>query len=219
VTGALESPGAVPSSLPAWRVALKPIARGLLRLCGWRVEGALPDAPKFVLVVAPHTSNWDGLIMMVTAFAFGLPVRWMGKRELFRGPAGWALTRLGGIAVERAAPADAVREASQVLAGPGRLALVIPPEGTRKRVPHWKMGFYVIARHARVPVVLAFADYRRRVAGIGPTIVPSGNVETDMATIRAFYDTITAKFPANTGEVIAPPRRNPVPTTQVTQEG
>jgi len=167
--------------------------------------------PKFVVVAAPHTSNWDGVIMILAAFTLGMPLAWLGKRELFRGPAAWALTRLGGIPVHRDAPADAVRQASRVLTGPGRLALAIPPDGTRKKVPHWKMGFYVIARHARVPVVLAYADYRRRVAGLGPVLHPTGDVETDMATIRAFYRTVTARYPENAGEMVPPPRRTTPP--------
>ena len=194
------------SGPPAWRVALAPVARALLGLFGWRVEGTLPDTEKFVLAVAPHTSNWDGWVMIVTGFAFSVRLLWLGKRELFVGPAGWVLTQLGGIPLDRDAPADAVREATRALAGPGRLALAIPPEGTRRRVPHWKMGFYVIARHARVPIVLGFADYRRRVAGVGPTIYPTGNVTADMALIRTFYDSVTAKYP-NQASPATPPAR------------
>ena len=198
--------GARPDGPPAWRLALAPVARGLLRLCGWRVEGTLPEAQKFVVVAAPHTSNWDGWIMIVTGFAFAMRVLWLGKRELFIGPVGWALRRLGGIPLDREDAADAVREATRALAGKGRLALAIPPEATRKRAPHWKMGFYVIARHARVPIVLSFADYRRRVTGVGPAIYPTGDVAADMAAIRAFYETVTAKFPEQVGPVIPPPR-------------
>lgn len=202
--GALS--GSCLEASPLWRRALVPVARALLGLFGWRVEGTLPDAPKIVLVVAPHTSNWDGAILIVASFALATRLVWLGKRELFRGPAGWALTRLGGIALDREAPAEAVRVATRALAGQGRLALAIPPEGTRKLVPHWKMGFYVIARHARVPIVLAYADYGRRVAGVGPTIYPTGDVEADMALIRAFYESVTAKLPEQVGPVVPPPR-------------
>ncbi|HEU5315395.1 MAG TPA: 1-acyl-sn-glycerol-3-phosphate acyltransferase, partial [Chloroflexota bacterium] len=181
---------------PLWRQTLAPVARALLALFGWRVEGTLPAAPRFVLVLAPHTSNWDGWAMVVAGFAFATPLAWLGKRELFVGPAGWALRRLGGIPLDRDAPADAVRDATRALSGPGHLALAIPPEGTRKPAPHWKLGFHVIARHARVPIVLGFADYRRRVVGVGPTLYPTPNLAADMATIRAFYEPITARYPA-----------------------
>ncbi|HET7771425.1 MAG TPA: 1-acyl-sn-glycerol-3-phosphate acyltransferase [Chloroflexota bacterium] len=193
--------GADPTRNGWWREALAPVARALLGLFGWRVEGTLPTAEKFVLVAAPHTSNWDGLILVLCGFALAMPLVWLGKRELFKGPAGWALRRLGGIALDRAAPAEAVREATRALAARDRVALAIPPEGTRKRAPQWKMGFYVIARHARVPIVLGFVDYRRRVAGIGPRVDPTGNVAEDMASIRAFYETVTARYPDQVGPV------------------
>jgi 1-acyl-sn-glycerol-3-phosphate acyltransferase len=159
-----------------------------------------------VLVAAPHTSNWDGLIIVVAAFAFDLRLAWIAKRELFRGPVGWFLTWMGGIPVQRAAAHDAARDAVRALLRRERLPLAIPPEGTRQRTDHWKMGFYLIARAARVPIVLGFVDYRRRVVGLGPALTPSGNVAADMALMRDFYQSVTAKYPQQVGQIQPPPR-------------
>jgi 1-acyl-sn-glycerol-3-phosphate acyltransferase len=182
-------------------------AAGLLRCFGWRVEGTLPAASSFVLVAAPHTSNWDAVIMLAAAGVLEIRLAWLGKRELFRGPLSPLLRWLGGVPVNRASAHGAAADAARVLAGNGRVALAIPPEGTRRWTPHWKMGFYLIARRVGVPIVLGFVDYRRRVAGLGPTIVPSGQLRADMELIRDFYQGVTARYPANVGEIQPEPRQ------------
>jgi 1-acyl-sn-glycerol-3-phosphate acyltransferase len=160
-----------------------------LRLNGWKVEGALPaSAQRCVLIAAPHTSNWDLPYTLMVGFALHLNLYWMGKASLFRWPFGALMRWLGGVAVDRerssnlvAASAQALREAD------GPLQLVVPPEGTRGKVRHWKTGFYFIAQQADVPIVLAFMDYGRKVGGLGPVFVPTGDVEADMAEIKRFY--------------------------------
>jgi 1-acyl-sn-glycerol-3-phosphate acyltransferase len=174
-------------------------SRGLgalyLRLAGWRIEGRFPDAAKAVVIAAPHTSNWDLPLMLAIAYGLGIRPAWLGKRELFRWPIGRLMRALGGLPVDRAAPQNLVQQAAERFRTVDRLHLVIPPSGTRSRATHWKSGFYHIARGGRVPIVCAFLDYRRRVGGIGPVLIPSGNVTEDMARIRAFYADIVAKFP------------------------
>src|SRR6185369_9700063 len=118
--------------------------------------------------------------------------------QLFRRPFGGLMRRLGGIPVDRDRRTNLVEQVVDHFATVDRLFLVIPPSGTRRRAPHWKSGFYHIARGADVPIICAFLDYRRKVGGIGPTIVPSGDVAGDMRMIRDFYDEITAKYPALT---------------------
>lgn len=186
------------------------IARVLLALLGWRVEGAMPSDPKVVLVVAPHTSNWDFPIMLLLAVALGIKATWMGKHTLFRPPLGWLMRALGGLPIDRTASHNMVDQAVAALRASDRLVLALLPEGTRKRVPYWKSGFYHIANGAQVPLVLGFADYRRKVGGIGPVFMLSGDAEADMATIHAFYTGITGKRPEQFGEVrLKPPAELP----------
>jgi 1-acyl-sn-glycerol-3-phosphate acyltransferase len=181
------------------------LARGIgalyLRLFGWRVEGRLPSAPRAVVIAAPHTSNWDLPLMLAVAWVLGLRPAWLGKRELFRWPFGWLMRRLGGLPVDRSARQNLVQQVVDRFHAVDQLYLVIPPSGTRSRATHWKSGFYHIARGARVPIVCSFLDYRRKVGGIGPVLMPTGDVTTDMRRIRGFYADITGKFPALTTPV------------------
>jgi 1-acyl-sn-glycerol-3-phosphate acyltransferase len=162
---------------------------GFLRLTGWKVEGQLPaEAHKAVLIAAPHTSNWDLPYTLMVAFALRLNVRWMGKRELFRRPFGGVMRWLGGIPVNREQASNLVAasaEAIQRAATP--LQLIVPPEGTRSKVREWKTGFYWIAQTAQVPIVLAYMDYAKKRSGLGPLFQPTGDVDADMARIKAFY--------------------------------
>ena len=168
---------------------LKRLSLGWLRVRGWQVQGALaPEAARSVVIAAPHTSNWDLPYTLMVAFALRLNPYWMGKHTIFKAPFGPVMRWLGGIAVNReqsnnlvAASAQAIREAD------GPLQLIVPPEGTRGRTRHWKTGFWHIAREARVPVVLAYLDYERRVCGLGPLLWPGEEVEADMVTVKAFY--------------------------------
>jgi 1-acyl-sn-glycerol-3-phosphate acyltransferase len=167
-----------------------------LRTNGWRIEGPPPDVDKAVLIAAPHTSNWDLPYMLATASVLGVRLSWLGKRDLFRGPMGPVFRRLGGLPVDRGAPQNLVRQAVEWFAGTPRLLLAIAPSGTRSRVAHWKSGFYHIARGAGVPVLCTFLDYGRKVAGVGPAIMPTGDVRADMDRIRAFYEGIAGRYPS-----------------------
>lgn len=167
----------------------------ILRMTGWRLEGEPPTEPHVVLLAVPHTSNWDGLYMVCMASIGRLPIRWMGKRSLFRGAKGWFMRRLGGLPVDREAPGGLVAQMVEAFAARERMALVIPPEGTRSRRDTWKSGFYHIARGANVPVTLTFLDYARKRGGFGPTFHLTGDVAADMDKIRAFYADVTARYP------------------------
>jgi 1-acyl-sn-glycerol-3-phosphate acyltransferase len=160
-----------------------------LRVTGWQVQGALaPEARKSVFIAAPHTSNWDLPYTLMVAFALGLDIRWMGKSSLFRWPFGWFMRWLGGIPVDRSRSNDLVAASALALTdAPGAMQLIVPPEGTRGRTRYWKTGFYYIAAAARVPIVMAYMDYERKVSGLGPVFVPTGDIEADMARIKAFY--------------------------------
>lgn len=171
------------------------IGRLYLRAFGWRLAGSLP-CRRAVVIAAPHTSNWDLPFMLAVSYALGAKPSWLGKRELFGGPLGWLLRRLGGIAVDRSAPQGLVGEAVARFGERDELFLVIPPSGTRARAPYWKSGFYHVARGAGVPIVCAYLDYRARVGGIGLSLTPSQSIGADMDRIRAFYADKQAKFPA-----------------------
>ena len=148
------------------------------------------------MIAAPHTSNWDLPIMLFVAFAFKTKLYFMLKDATFRWPFGGFFTWLGGIPINRSKTSGVVEQSIQAFRENEKLVMVVPPSGTRSKVTRWKTGFYHIATGAGVPIVLGFLDYRRKVGGVGPTVVPTGNIEADMKTIRAFYADITAKYPA-----------------------
>lgn len=174
---------------PVVNTLLRGFSLAFLRLTGWTVEGALPpQAAKSVFIAAPHTSNWDLPYTLMVAFALRLNPYWMGKHTIFKAPFGPVMRWLGGIAVNRdqannlvAVSAQAIRDAD------GPLQLIVPPEGTRAKTRYWKTGFYYIAQTAGVPIVMAYMDYSTRRSGLGPLFQPTGDVEADMAAIKAFY--------------------------------
>ena len=147
-----------------------------------------------MLIAAPHTSNWDLPYTLMVAFALRLNIRWMGKQQIFRWPFGALMRWLGGIAVDRSRSTNLVAASAQALRdAPGSMHLVVPPEGTRSKTRHWKTGFYWIAHEAGVPIVLAYMDYPRKLSGLGPVFTPSGDVEADMAQIKAYYSQFKGK--------------------------
>ena len=172
---------------PEIPLLLHQIARVLLRLIGWHMEGSLPDLPKMVLIAVPHTTNWDGLLLFLAMPYFRIRLRWMGKVSLFWPPLGWLLRLLGGIPIDRKAPQGVVRQLVATFNDRERLALLITPEGTRKQVARWKTGFYYIAHQAGVPILLVYIDRARHTVGIGPVFYPSGDSEADLAQIQQFY--------------------------------
>jgi 1-acyl-sn-glycerol-3-phosphate acyltransferase len=170
------------------------LGRLWLRLFGWTLES--PPAvipPKFVVIAAPHTSAWDLPFMLATACSLGIPISWFGKHTLFSRPFGWLLRSVGGIPIDRRTPHDMVRQTVTMFRTSERLALAIPPEGTRRRVEYWKSGFYYIALESGVPIGLGFLDYARRRAGLGLLVSPTGDVRRDMEIVRTFYRDIRGK--------------------------
>jgi 1-acyl-sn-glycerol-3-phosphate acyltransferase len=176
-------------STPIVNSLLRGFSLAYLKLTGWKVLGALPaQASKSVFIAAPHTSNWDLPYTLMVAFVLRLNINWMGKASIFRFPFGPLMRWLGGVPVDRskannlvAASAQTIREAG------GALQLIVPPEGTRSKTRYWKTGFYHIAVMAQVPIVMAYMDYERKISGLGPMFVPTGDLEADMLHIKAFY--------------------------------
>ena len=180
---------------PVVNTVLRALSVALLKLNGWKVEGAMPpEARKSVFIAAPHTSNWDLPYTLMVAFAQRLNIYWMGKASIFRFPFGPLMRWLGGIAVEREKSSNLVAASAQaIIDADGPLQLVVPPEGTRGKTRQWKTGFYFIAQQAQVPIVLAYMDYQRKVSGIGPIFQPTGDVDADLALIKQFYAPIKGR--------------------------
>ena len=174
---------------PVVNTLLRAFSVGFLRLTGWKLDGALPAGhDKCVLIAAPHTSNWDLPYTLMVAFALRLNIYWMGKQQIFRWPFGPLMRWLGGIAVNREQSSNLVAaSAAALVAADGPVQLIVPPEGTRSKTRYWKTGFYWIAVTAEVPIVMAYMDYSRKLSGLGPVFVPTGDIEADMAKIKAFY--------------------------------
>ncbi len=174
---------------PIVNTVLRAFSLTFLKLTGWQVQGTLPPgAEKSVLIAAPHTSNWDLPYTLMVAFALRLTPYWMGKAQIFRFPFRGVMMWLGGLPVDRsqvnnlvAASVTAMGEAN------GPLQLIVPPEGTRGKTRYWKTGFYYIALGAQVPIVMAYMDYEKKISGLGPIFQPTGDIDADMARIKAFY--------------------------------
>ena len=181
---------------------MKTLARLILRLCGWQLTGAPPtDTDRYVVIAAPHTSNWDFPWMLLMAWASGMAVRWLGKHTLFWGPMGPIMRALGGVPVRRHVREDRVAATARAIRGSQRIALVIPPEGTRGLTDTWRSGFYHIARTAEVPLVPTALDYAQRRGEIGPGFIPTGDVTADMDRLRTFYADRSGRYPERFGPV------------------
>jgi 1-acyl-sn-glycerol-3-phosphate acyltransferase len=165
---------------------------------GWRLGPTIPrDIKKCVVIAAPHTSNWDFVYAMGALHLFGIPVKYLAKKELFTWPLKWVLSSTGGIPIDRSKNTGMVDAAIQKFNETPELVLMIAGEGTRGKVEKWKSGFYHVAIGAGVPLMLAYLDYAKKEAGFGTPIYLSGDKEKDAALIRAFYEDKTAKFPEN----------------------
>jgi 1-acyl-sn-glycerol-3-phosphate acyltransferase len=175
----------------------------------WTVEGIAPFPRKFILIAAPHTSNWDFVYFLGATDALNLDLSFMGKKTLFRWPFARAMRDMGGIPVDRASSQNYVQQMVDEFGRRDEFMLTIAPEGTRGKVRHWKTGFYHIAAGAKVPLVCGMMDYKRKVVGLGPTIWPTGDYEKDMVEVSNFYSQITPKHPqlGNSGASNLDPER------------
>jgi len=170
---------------------LTPLLRGIarlgLRLSGWRVDSSETFSPPFVFIGAPHTSNWDFMLMLAMLLHLHLDARWLGKHTLFRFPFGGLMRWLGGIPVDRSQPQNLVPETAQWLRSNPHTVLCVPPEGTRKKVDHWKTGFYFIALRAGVPILMTAVDGENRKIRVLGTFLPSGEAEREILEIQQHY--------------------------------
>ncbi len=172
------------------------IALSMLSLFGWRVEADIPNQSKFVLVGAPHTSNWDWILTIATQYALSVKISWMAKHSLFRWPIKGLMTWLGGVPVNRSRERGGlVQQTVDVFNNRDKFVIAIMPAGSRSLAREWKTGFYHIAQKAKVPIVAVRFDYGRKVMGIGPTVEPSDDMEADMDQIKSIFTGIQGKHP------------------------
>ncbi len=179
----------------------KRIADVLLKLTRWTAVGPAPEADKYVLLCAPHTTNWDLPALLMATWSQGAGASFLAKHQLFRGPMNWFMRSLGGVPVKRDGKNGMVASLTKEFAAADSLALAIPAAGTRAGTDHWKSGFYRLALAADVPIACAFVDYSTRTLGYGPVMTPTGDVEADLDFFRAFYEDKQGKFPANKSEI------------------
>ena len=171
----------------------------LLRAFRWRVTGQVHNAPKFVVVLAPHTSLWDFFIAHASRLTVGFQSSWMIAASHAKGPVGGIMRRLGGIPIHRSTSHNVVSQMVEIFNASDRLLLTITPEGTRRKVDKWKTGFWHIAAQAGVPVQLVSFDYEKRVTEFGPVIELSDDIEADMERIQNYYKGVRAKHPEKFG--------------------
>ncbi|HRY33287.1 MAG TPA: 1-acyl-sn-glycerol-3-phosphate acyltransferase [Bacteroidales bacterium] len=175
---------------------MRRIARLILRLSGWKIKGEFPfQYKKSVVIEAPHTSMWDFVFGWLALRTLGIQVKFLIKKEMFVWPLGYPLRKLGGIPIDRHRNNRMVSYISELFDKHESLYITITPEGTRKKVEHWKKGFYYIAMHARVPVVLTYLDYGKKEGGVGPVLWPSGDFQSDWQIIETFYRGKKARHP------------------------
>lgn len=176
-------------------------ARWILELLGWTVEARLPPVSRYVVIGAPHTTNWDLPVALLAMPAMGFRGRWVAKHTIFRGPLGPIMRALGGIPVDRRKSQNFVEQVVERMLEEEEFVLVIAPEGTRSRTERWKTGFYYIALGAEVPIALGYVNYPRKRVGVGGWFTPSGDLEADMERIREFYADKVGKRPEKKSEI------------------
>jgi 1-acyl-sn-glycerol-3-phosphate acyltransferase len=170
-------------------------ARFWMRVAGWRVDGNLPDLPKFILIGAPHTSNWDFVLFLGVIFTLRANVKFMGKAEIFRGPFAWFFHYCGGVPVDRKKSTGLVDQMVDACNKSDRFILTIAPEGTRHHVAEWKRGFYHIARGTGIPIVMAIVDGKHKTVHVGQIFHLTDDIEADMKAITSMFDGVVGINP------------------------
>lgn len=173
----------------------KNIARILFRIFGWKIDESGPEVPKAVIVVGPHTSNWDFIIGRLSFVLFGLKGRYLMKKELFFPPLGWFLKWIGAIPVDRNRKNNLTEDVAKLFDETSSLYIVFSPEGTRSYNPNWKKGFYYIAQNANVPIYICYMDYKTKTGGFHSLLYPTGDVDKDIDYIKSIMKNYQGRFP------------------------
>lgn len=170
----------------------------ILKMFGWKIDQSVPrGVKKAVIVVGPHTSNWDFVIGKMSFMNYGIKGRFLIKKELFVPPLGWILKAMGGIPVDRKANNNFTDQAVSYFEDNDSMYMVFAPEGTRSYNPNWKKGFYYIALKAKVPIYIAYMDYERKIGGFHSLFQPTGDANADIQSIKNILKQYKGKFPEN----------------------
>jgi 1-acyl-sn-glycerol-3-phosphate acyltransferase len=168
----------------------------IFKLAGWKLIGKeYTNIKRCIVVMAPHTSNWDFVIGRIGYAALGMKVHFLIKKESFKFPLGYLIKAIGGIPVDRQHSTNVVNAITEMFRTDENLILTIAPEATRSLNHSWKRGFYHIATQAKIPLLLGYLDYKKKEAGFGATFEPTGNYEQDLSVIETFYETKSALYP------------------------
>ncbi|MCU0476762.1 MAG: 1-acyl-sn-glycerol-3-phosphate acyltransferase [Anaerolineae bacterium] len=200
----IQSPKPFKPSLP---LPLVWLGKLFVAVSGWKFRGEFPGFDKWMLVEYPHTSNWDGFLYMIFASALGLRSNWMVKDSVTKNFFGRIFLKFGAIPIDRSASRDTVQSIVEAVKKRDRVTLLITPEGTRKHTPYLKAGFYWISYHAQIPMTLITADYRTKEIIVGPSYMPTGDLEADL---KVFYEWFKdrpagARYPENAGTFAVKP--------------
>jgi len=180
---------------------LQLFVKTILKLSGWQLNVTLPQEKKFILIGAPHTSNWDFPLALLCFWTLDLKIHWVAKIQMFRGPLHYLFTALGGIPVDRNASGGFIEQITEKFSHADEMVLAIAPEGTRSKTKYWKSGFYHIALAAKTPICFGYIDYANKTLGFEQIMQPSGDIKSDMEIIADFYQNIKGKQPQNQGPV------------------
>ena len=157
-------------------------------IAGWKIEGDVPrNLNKYIIAVAPHTSNWDFLIGLAVRSIKGFKSNFLGKKELFRAPYGWIFRKLGGYPVDRSKQTNMVDQVADIIRKEDHFVVAIAPEGTRKNVTRWKTGFYHMAYKGGIPIVFASFDYPSKKVMFSSPFYPSGDFAKDAHFMEDFF--------------------------------
>jgi len=167
----------------------------MYRARGWKAVGEVPEPRRFIIIAAPHTSNWDFVNFLGLTADLKVRAHFMGKLSLFKWPIGGFMKQMGGIPVDRRNASNVVQQMVDEFARRAEFMLTVAPEGTRGKAKKWRTGFYQIALAAKVPLVVGFMDYGRKTGGLGPLIWPTGDFRADMMKVLETYKSCIPKFP------------------------
>ncbi|CEG58470.1 lysophospholipid acyltransferase family protein [Legionella fallonii] len=174
---------------------METLCRIILKLMGWKIIGALPQDKKYIVIVAPHTSNWDLVIGLFARFAVGVKINFLAKKQLFFFPLGNLLRALGGTAVDRSKNGNKVEQIVALYKQLDELKLGLAPEGTRSSVLRWKEGFYHIAIQVAIPIVMVGFDYSTKEVRIHEPFWPTGDINQDFPQFVDYFRTIKGRYP------------------------
>lgn len=176
---------------------LKHISKAILRLFGWSVHLDVPDYPKAVICVAPHTSNWDFILGELAITSVGRHAGFLMKKTWFFWPLGPIFRSIGGVPVDQKKSTSLTEQLIQKFNNSDKLTIAITPEGTRSRTSHWRTGFLRVAHEANVPLCLAAIDFKNKYIELAQTYQPTGDMQADLRAIKDYYKPFQGKYPEN----------------------